>query len=72
MLVLSAAFKSKTLGGFVEAAQLDRLFTRTIKLLKRLASISQTLERDCFILQCLRRVVFDGGDPELSTSFSSE
>ena len=72
MLVLSAAFKSKILGAYVDSAQLDRLFNRTIKLLKRLAPISQTLDRDCFILQCLRKVVFDGGEPELSSSFSSE
>ena len=72
MLVLSAAFKSKTLGKYVEAPRLDWLFTRTIKLFKRLSPISQTLERDCFILQCLRKVVFEGGEPELATSFSSE
>ena len=72
MLVLSAAYKSKTLGAFVDPNQLDRLFTRTIKLLKRLSPISQTLERDCFILQCLRKVVFEGGEPEMATSFSSD
>ncbi|KAL6714688.1 hypothetical protein ACLMJK_008113 [Lecanora helva] len=72
MLVLSAAFKSKTLGSYVKPSKLDQLFTRTIKLLKRLAPISQTLERDAFILQCLRKVVFEGGEPELATSFSSE
>ena len=72
MLVLSAAFRSKTLGSYIDSNQLDRLFGRTIKLLKRLAPISQTLDRDSFILQCLRRVVFEGGEPELSTSFSSD
>lgn len=72
MLVLSAAFKSKTLGAYVEAKDLDKLFNRTIKLLKDLAPISRTLAQDSFILQCLRKVVFEGGDPEMATSFSSD
>jgi hypothetical protein len=72
MLVLSAAFKSKTLGAFLDSRDLDKLFNRTIKLLKDLAPISATLAQDCFILQCLRRVVFEGGDPEMATSFSSD
>ncbi len=72
MLVLSAAFKSKTLGSYVEPKNLDKLFNRTIKLLKDLAPISDTLSHDCFILQCLRRVVFEGGDPQMATSFSSD
>lgn len=72
MLVLSAAFKSKTLGAYVESGKLDQLFTRTIKLLRGLSPISQTLEKDCYILRCLRKVVFEGGDPEMSTSFSSD
>lgn len=72
MLVLSAAFKSKTLGSYVDSRDLDRLFNRTIKLLKDLVPISEMLAQDMFILQCLRKVVFEGGDPQMSTSFSSD
>ena len=68
MLVLSAAYKSKTLGSYIAQQQLKRLFGRTIKLLGRLAPISQTLERDCFILQCLRKVVFEDANTELASS----
>ncbi|KAL9070901.1 MAG: hypothetical protein Q9161_004543 [Pseudevernia consocians] len=71
MLVLSAAYKSKTLGQYVERGKLSHLFDRTIKMLGDLAPISQTLAKDCSILQCLRKVVFEGGD-NLATSFSSE
>lgn len=71
MLVLSAAYKSKTLGHYVERAKLSHLFDRTIKMLSDLAPISQTLAKDSVILQCLRKVVFEGGDT-LATSFSSE
>lgn len=71
MLVLSAAYKSKTLGEYVDATKLNHLFHRTINLLGSLAPISRTLEKDCFILQCLRKVVFEGGDVP-ATSFSSE
>ena len=71
MLVLSAAYKSKTLGQYVERGKLSHLFDRTIKMLGDLAPISQTLAKDCFILQCLRRVVFDGNDNSAS-SFTSE
>ena len=71
MLVLSAAYKSKTLGQYVERGKLSHLFDRTIKMLGDLAPISQTLAKDCHILQGLRKVVFEGGDT-LRNSFSSE
>ena len=71
MLVLSAAFKSKTLGQYVEEPQLDRLFNRTIRFLKKLSPISRTLEQDAHILKCLKKVVFEGAEPEMVTSFSS-
>lgn len=71
MLVLSAAYKSKTLGQYVERGKLSHLFDRTIKMLGDLAPISQTLARDCFILQCLRKVVFEGSDNS-ANSFASE
>ena len=73
MLVLSAAYRSKTLGSYVNKGDLDHLFERTIKLLRDLSPISQTLGRDCYILKCLREVIFDGeGDEGLMSSFSSE
>jgi hypothetical protein len=72
MLVLSAAYKSKTLGAFVETQKLDYLFGRTIKLLKNCSPISSTLAKDCYILECLRRVVFDTGSEPMTNSFSSE
>lgn len=71
MLVLSAAYKSKTLGQYVEHKKLSHLFDRTIKMLNDLAPISKTLAKDCAILRCLRKVVFEGNDT-LATSFSSE
>lgn len=71
MLVLSAAYKSKTLGQYVERGKLSHLFDRTIKMLGDLSPISQTLAKDCVILQGLRKVVFEGGDT-LASSFSSE
>ena len=71
MLVLSAAYKSKTLGQYVERGKLSYLFDRTIKMLGDLAPISQTLAKDCFILQCLRRVIFEGND-NMANSFASE
>ena len=71
MLVLSAAYKSKTLGQYVERAKLRHLFDRTIKMLGDLGAISFTLAKDCYILKCLRKVVFEGGDT-LATSVSSE
>ena len=71
MLVLSAAFKSKTLGKYVPEHTIDRLFNRTIKLLRALSPISKTLEQDAHILRCLKTVVFDGKEPDLVTSFSS-
>lgn len=72
LLVLSAAYKSKTLGALVPSERLDWLFNRTIKLLKGLSPISQTLAKDCQILISLKRVVFEGGDPDLIVSFSSD
>lgn len=72
MLVLSAAFKSKTLGAFVEPHRLEYLFGRTIKLLKACSPISSTLAKDCYILECLRRVVFNDDVEPTTTSFSSE
>lgn len=71
MLVLSAAYKSKTLGQYVERGKLSHLFDRTIKMLGDLAPISQTLAKDCFILQCLRKVVFEVNDSS-ANSFTSE
>ena len=70
LLVLSAAYKSKTLGQYVANSKLNHLFDRTIKMLNELAPISSTLARDCEILRCLRKVVFEGGDT--LASFSSE
>ncbi|KAK4693532.1 hypothetical protein P7C71_g3888, partial [Lecanoromycetidae sp. Uapishka_2] len=72
MLVLSAAFKSKTLGAYIEPQKLDYLFGRTIKLLKNCSPISSTLAKDCYILQCLRKVVFNSESEAMTTSFSSE
>ena len=71
MLVLSAAYKSKTLGQYVERGKLSHLFDRTIKMLSDLGPISPTLMKDCSILRCLREVVFEGADT-LASSFSSE
>ena len=72
MLVLSAAYKSKTLGAFVEPQKLDYLFGRTIKLLKTCSPISMTLAKDCYILECLRKVIFENSSEPMTNSFSSE
>ena len=74
MLVLSAAFMSKTLGAYIERHDLENLFDRTIKMLSDLEAISTTLGRDCYILRCLRAVVFESGGAgsAISSSFGSQ
>jgi hypothetical protein len=72
ILVLSAAFKSRTLGAFVARDKLTHLFHRTIKFLGSYAPISQTFAKDCYISECLKEVVFEGGEAGFMNSFSSE
>ena len=69
MLVLATTYRSE-LRFLIPKAKLEHLFSRTIKLLKSLAPISQTLEQDALILEKLRDVVLDEGNA--SHSFSSD
>ena len=71
MLVLAATYKSKsrTLSTLVPADVLSALFERTIRFLRGLIPLSETLQRDVEILEALRELVFD---PSAAThSFSS-
>ncbi|KAL8970058.1 MAG: hypothetical protein Q9183_001697 [Haloplaca sp. 2 TL-2023] len=69
MLVLATTYRSE-LRFLIPKAKLEHLFWRTIKLLKSLAPISQTLEQDALILEKLRDVVLDEGNA--NHSFSSD
>ena len=78
MLVLSAVYKSKYLKQYLgdrPRVTIGHLFKRTINFLASLKPISATLGYDCFILQNLREVVFEGEDdtamePTPSSSFN--
>ena len=72
LLVLSATYKSKssTLSKLVPKDTLEHLFERTIRLLRSLVPISESLERDVIILEGLREIIFE--ERSMRSSFSSD
>jgi hypothetical protein len=58
MLVLSATFHDPRLRSLVPADELQALLVRTIRFLRKLATISPTCGADCLILEKLEKTLF--------------
>ncbi|KAL8736900.1 MAG: hypothetical protein Q9181_002218 [Wetmoreana brouardii] len=69
MLVLATTYKSH-LAFLIPKTQLEHLFRRTIRFLRDLEPVSNTLAKDALILEKLQEVVFDEGNS--GHSFSSD
>ena len=71
LLVLSAAYRDRTLSKFVDPATLEYLFDKTISFLRRSATATSSLRIDLHILEGLKKELFLNPDPRQGSSFSS-
>lgn len=62
MLVLSAAYYTPWLKAFVDTDRFEKLLSRTVTFLRRLARISPTCAIDCQILEKVSLCIFGAGD----------
>ncbi len=71
MLVLSATWRTEYLRKLIDPDRFQRLLSRTIGFLRRLAPISPTCQLDCSILEKIQRVLF-GIPPEEKPMYHGE